>query len=961
MAATPVRRSGSDLSSPPVPFSYAQAAKGLSSTAASAAASSKPASGAITPSKDATPAVSTTPSAAALNWADDTEVGDFSPRKPSIAQDVQATGMAAPAKPAAPQEPLTTSSVSSPDLAGSSSSTAIKDDDVSSIQNPSSESTWENKSQASTSVDKSTDSGEQAADTIKAKDQDRSSFKPLQEAPVPVVNIWKQRAEEIAAKAKGIQKPVVPRPNPTSSAPAITNGVPQGPNPTAAKKGKNNVAVESIETREKGNLNEAKAKTRDEDRNGHGRKESRLDAETEKPKKGTKARTLEKEVTKPVANPLPLPPTRDQESWPTPDSAIDENKKKVQEKGDKGEKERNTSTSVGSHGKKEWVTVPYTPTVIFNTPLPNTAPGRRGGRGGGRGGAQSGGRGNAYSSANGGSTEKETPTPSALPNGEQPKRGRSDGPTMRDTSPTKAKRTVSAGSSSLKDAKATPVSAEKMTKAVPASESETPSRRNSVMTETAPGSQPSGQNNTYPRQVTSSRSNKGRRGDLPTQGDRRKDIDLASPTKDNTSSYGRTDVEDPDRRESAFQDGQNGQSKTGANERRPFGSFSGRGRERGVPRGARGSYQSGGHQFGNGHMPLQQSAPFQLPRSPTTFHPDQANFYPQHSRSYRGNGPRSQSMTTENMYGRVPGYGATHPGIPPISTFMNPGMYEYSTIPLSAPPFSPFSVDQYTLIAMVTTQLEYYFSVENLCKDIFLRKHMDSKGFVYLGVIAEFNRIKQLTTDMELIRHVCYQSRVIEFVVGKDGKDRLRRREGWEQWVLAKPERDASAQNDGPDELHNPPIPHPAGFDQPGIPRYPDASAVSPTGPVPLANDGTYPGINGAQHSGSSTAATLVDSTLNGHVVEGLNGSVTPNGQPIETSARTVNGELDSFSDEQVETLSVIVRKQDQPSAPSLPPSATRTFSHGSIDSRSGVPDETDRLSSQLSSPKVNGTGPSQG
>ncbi len=85
---------------------------------------------------------------------------------------------------------------------------------------------------------------------------------------------------------------------------------------------------------------------------------------------------------------------------------------------------------------------------------------------------------------------------------------------------------------------------------------------------------------------------------------------------------------------------------------------------------------------------------------------------------------------------------------------------------------------QYLKRALILVR-EYYFSVENLCKDIYLRKHMDSKGFVYLSFIAEFNRIKQLTTDMELIKLVCYQSRIIEFSVGLDGKERLRRREGW--------------------------------------------------------------------------------------------------------------------------------------------------------------------------------------
>lgn len=293
--------------------------------------------------------------------------------------------------------------------------------------------------------------------------------------------------------------------------------------------------------------------------------------------------------------------------------------------------------------------------------------------------------------------------------------------------------------------------------------------------------------------------------------------------------------------------------------------------------------------------------------------------------------------------------------MPPIQTYMG-GVYDFPMMhPMSAVPFSPYGVDQMTLLAMVTTQLEYYFSVENLCKDIFLRKHMDSKGFVYLSVIADFNRIKQLTTDLELIKYVCYQSRIIEFRIGHDGKDRLRRREGWEQWVLGISERDPSAQNDGPEELHNPPVPHPNGFDQVPLPPFPGMPAGSPTGPAP------YPMMNG-MHPGplheSSTPTS--DTLLNEPPTDGINGFAGANGHTVETS-KAVSGEPDSFSDEQVETLSVIVRKQDQSHAPMLPPSATRTFSNGSIDSKSGVLDEPGKMDGRHSALKVNGTSPSQG
>ena len=245
---------------------------------------------------------------------------------------------------------------------------------------------------------------------------------------------------------------------------------------------------------------------------------------------------------------------------------------------------------------------------------------------------------------------------------------------------------------------------------------------------------------------------------------------------------------------------------------------------------------------------------------------------------------------------------------------------------------------------------EYYFSVDNLCKDMFLRKHMDSKGFVYLSFIADFNRIKHLTTDMELIKMVCYQSNIIDFRIGQDGKERVRRGEGWEQWVLEIPQRDASAQNDGPDELHNPPYPQPNGLNKSAFTRFPDMPALSPTGATSMTNDIPFPTMNGVHPGGPQTPSAIAGDNADGSFAEGLNGSIVPNGHLIDTSTITVSGEPDSFSDEQVENLTVVVRRQDQPQKQALPPAASRTFSNGSIDSRSSLQNESENITGPQSS-----------
>jgi hypothetical protein len=88
---------------------------------------------------------------------------------------------------------------------------------------------------------------------------------------------------------------------------------------------------------------------------------------------------------------------------------------------------------------------------------------------------------------------------------------------------------------------------------------------------------------------------------------------------------------------------------------------------------------------------------------------------------------------------------------------------------------------------------------------------MDGQGYVPLSVIANFKRIKTLTEDsmtMDSLRYVCQQVKSVEFLPGPDGDDRLRRREGWRDFVLPVEERFETARNEGP--LHTP-----EGYNQP--------------------------------------------------------------------------------------------------------------------------------------------------
>ncbi|KAF9389160.1 La ribonucleoprotein domain member 1 [Podila verticillata] len=89
--------------------------------------------------------------------------------------------------------------------------------------------------------------------------------------------------------------------------------------------------------------------------------------------------------------------------------------------------------------------------------------------------------------------------------------------------------------------------------------------------------------------------------------------------------------------------------------------------------------------------------------------------------------------------------------------------------------------DPEALRAFILQQMEYYFSVENLCKDVYMRTQMDAEGYVPFSLVANFNRVKSLTTDHALIKETLKSSKVIE-VSG----DKIRKKGDWATWIFPK-------------------------------------------------------------------------------------------------------------------------------------------------------------------------------
>ncbi|XP_068658863.1 la-related protein 1A-like isoform X2 [Aristolochia californica] len=79
-----------------------------------------------------------------------------------------------------------------------------------------------------------------------------------------------------------------------------------------------------------------------------------------------------------------------------------------------------------------------------------------------------------------------------------------------------------------------------------------------------------------------------------------------------------------------------------------------------------------------------------------------------------------------------------------------------------------------SLKAKIVKQIEYYFSDENLGRDRYLLSLLDEQGWVSIFKIADFNRVKSMTSDIPLILEALQSSHAVE-VQG----DKIRKR----NWV----------------------------------------------------------------------------------------------------------------------------------------------------------------------------------
>ncbi|KAF3062472.1 hypothetical protein GL218_03880 [Daldinia childiae] len=429
------------------------------------------------------------------------------------------------------------------------------------------------------------------------------------------------------------------------------------------------------------------------------------------------------------------PAANNTSSWPTPETAA--SGLKTQAQTGKSEKEQKDDSAPSKpRSKKEWQPIEFVPSVSFNTPIPSRG-GSRGGRGGLRGGRDAAARGNHAATASLDRTQYNgTATGSATIAASASKRASIDMSTARDSRKLQAQAASgkTSGESQFVGSKA---DASKQNSPDPAI--------NGAAGQHAPA------------RIASSnqRADETQKSSPPVR-DGVKDSSFQSqnPVSRNERMRGgargrggHSAVNGAGHSQSQFNQGSNGYYPSNGNVRQPS------------------------HPYTNGYvqMPYGGAYPAQATGSQHRSRPSSGSNRAQHARH-----PSSRASS----------YPAV--GMP----------YEPPAYPQSNGPYGGYG-DPSHLLSGVLSQVEYYFSIDNLCKDTYLRKWMDSQGFVPLPIIAAFKRMQEIA-EYPIIRIACDTSPLIEFVVTEDGQDKVRRRENWEQWVLEIGTRFPQAQNDGP-------------------------------------------------------------------------------------------------------------------------------------------------------------------
>jgi len=101
--------------------------------------------------------------------------------------------------------------------------------------------------------------------------------------------------------------------------------------------------------------------------------------------------------------------------------------------------------------------------------------------------------------------------------------------------------------------------------------------------------------------------------------------------------------------------------------------------------------------------------------------------------------------------------------------------------PAAFAPLQPPIGDPLILQTAIRAQIEYYFSDENLQRDIFIRRKMDAQGYLPISLIASFHRVQNLTQDVNMIIDSLKDSQTVEL---SDNKLKARTKNDPARWPI---------------------------------------------------------------------------------------------------------------------------------------------------------------------------------
>ena len=587
-----------------------------------------------------------------------------------------------------------TSTPSSPEYGSTSTSTLPKEEDIFSATNGSSDSTSDKQSQTSQNGNKAGEKANVEKEQISTASWDEEALAPapaLKEAAPPPINIWQIRSQ---AQAKS-------RASVSTQPPRVANVSEAGPRENGASFGTETNPEPKKDSRKKSRAGQGIIE--DKSSSGHSKDFHKSSDTVGKAGLGQVA---------------PPPPSGDTISWPTPDSAVVDGKKRNQERLDKTDKD--LAQPPKPHGKEKWVPVPYVPSAVFNTPIPQA---RRGGRGAARGGREGETRGRNFNS--GGSAADKSVIAGAASQQAPPTAAQDQGrigsnSTVVTSNAPKPKRASSAGPATLRE-----------------------QRKN----EDPPGAEKGkGGDATLPKGAATDGSvlNSSRRPSAPTMQKNTQSFRLTGNGHGNESSWSSSIVEhnkDEETKPHNDDSYSTARHRSGAFERRNDSSirqpefprdFHHGGlpnRERGEQRAdrSRGGYRgrggsnhasygqsmANGHNFSNGygyqHQPPSVSPPQTHSNHERLQSQTQNSAFqlPHHQPKHFRNNSRSQSITYSGQYGKVTN--GHHAGPPHLTNLQTDLANEYGYLPahqgaMTAVPFNSFG-EQPSVFGMVNLQM----------------------------------------------------------------------------------------------------------------------------------------------------------------------------------------------------------------------------------------------------------------